>query len=95
MNPERHFESYHSSLLVDDLYYGTIQVLRQQRGGWVGSEKWQFLLIYSTIYADIGEWVGLKKPETCWRNTWMVPIDATLSFATVNFQDPFEVFFSN
>ena len=25
--------------------------------------KWQVLLIYSTIYADIGGWVGLKKPK--------------------------------
>ena len=22
---------------------------------WVGSEKWQFFLIFSTIYADVGE----------------------------------------
>ena len=40
-------------------YQGTIQVLRQQRGGW--GHKWQFLLIYSTIYADVGEWVGGPK----------------------------------
>ena len=26
---------------------------------WVGGvRKWQFLLIYSTIYADVGGWVG-------------------------------------
>ena len=31
--------------------------------GWV--RKWQYLLIYSTIYADVGGWVGLKKPKTC------------------------------
>ena len=31
---------------------------------WVGGvRKWQFLLIYSTIYADVGGWVGLKKLE--------------------------------
>jgi hypothetical protein len=29
-------------------------------GGWVGSEKWLFLLMFSTIYADKG-WVGQKK----------------------------------
>ena len=41
---------------------------------WVGRvRKWQFLLIYSTIYADVGGWVGLKKPKTYWHNTWMVP----------------------
>ena len=28
---------------------------------------------YFTIYADVGGWAGLKKPKTCWRNTWMVP----------------------
>ena len=41
---------------------------------WVGGvRKWQLLLIYSTIYADVVGWVGLKKPKICWRNTWMVP----------------------
>ena len=30
--------------------------------GWVGSEKWQFLLTYNTIYADVG-WVGKKKSK--------------------------------
>ena len=38
------------------LLLGTIQVLRQQRGAW--GKKWQFLLIYSTIHADVGRWVG-------------------------------------
>ena len=42
---------------------GTIQVLPQQRGGWMGSEDGNFLLIYSTIYADVGGWVGLKKQK--------------------------------
>ena len=37
-----------------------------------GVRKWHFLLIYSTIYPDTGECLGLKKPKTCWRNTWMV-----------------------
>ena len=33
---------------------------------WVdGVRKWQFLLIYSTIYDDVGGWVSLKKPKTC------------------------------
>ena len=42
---------------------------------WVGGvRKWQFFLIYSTIYADIGRWVGgLKKPKTYWHDKWMVP----------------------
>jgi hypothetical protein len=32
---------------------------------WVGGVRiWQFLLIYSTIYADVGGWVGLKNPKT-------------------------------
>ena len=31
---------------------------------WVGGViKWEFLLIYSTIYANIGGWVSLKKPK--------------------------------
>ena len=44
---------------------GTIQVLRQQRSGWMGTENGNFLLICNTIYADIGGWVVLKKPKTC------------------------------
>ena len=44
---------------------GTIHVLRQQRGGWVGSENADL----QYIYADVGEWLGLKKPKTCRRNT--------------------------
>ena len=32
-------------------------------GGW--GQKTAILLIYSTIYADVGGWVGLKKPKTC------------------------------
>ena len=31
-----------------------------KRTGWVRSEKWQYLLTFSTIYADVG-WVGQKK----------------------------------
>ena len=31
--------------------------------GGSGVRKWQFLLIYSTIYADIGGWVGLKSQK--------------------------------
>ena len=25
------------------------------------------------IYDNVGRWVDLKKPKTCWHNTWMVP----------------------
>ena len=33
--------------------------------GWVGSEKWQFLMMFSTIYADVG-WVGgSEKVQKC------------------------------
>ena len=28
-----------------------------------GVRKWQFSLIYSTIYADVGGWVGLKSQK--------------------------------
>ena len=38
---------------------GTIHILRQQRGRWVGSES------VHTIYADLGGWVGPKRPKTC------------------------------
>ena len=41
----------------------TIDILRQQRGGWLGSEKWYFLLIFSTIYADVGGLVGPIKTK--------------------------------
>ena len=30
--------------------------------GWVRTEKWQFLLTFSTIYANVG-WVGEKKSK--------------------------------
>ena len=30
-----------------------------------GVRKWQFILIYSIIYVDLGGWVGLKTPKTC------------------------------
>ena len=41
---------------------------------WVsGVRKWQFLMIYSTVNHQRGEWVGLKKSKTWWRNTWMPP----------------------
>ena len=32
-----------------------------------------FLLIFSTIHADVGSWVGLKKAQKCRRNISMVP----------------------
>ena len=35
------------------------------RDGGRGGRKWQFLLVYNNIYADLHEWVGLKKPKTC------------------------------
>ena len=36
--------------------YGAIPVLCQQIGGWVGGvRKCQFLMIYSTVYANVGE----------------------------------------
>ena len=37
-----------------------IQVLRHQRGGWVGSENGSFLMIYSTVNHQRSGWVGLK-----------------------------------
>ncbi len=45
------------------IFIGGIQVLCQQRGGW--GQKMAILLIYSTINADVGGWVGLKKPKSC------------------------------
>ena len=42
---------------------GTIPILRQQRD-WVGGvEKWQFLLTFSTIYADVGWVIGSEKVQ--------------------------------
>ena len=52
------------------LHLGTIQVLRHQRGRWVGSENgnfWWFTVL--TINHQRGGWVGLKKSKTWWRNT--------------------------
>ena len=41
------------------LWLGTIPILRQQRNWVGGAEKWQFLLMFSTIYTDV-VWVGQK-----------------------------------
>ena len=62
-------------------WLGNIQVLRQQRGGFVGSENGNFLLIYSTIYADVGRWAKKAKNML----TWMV-LDQTLLVA-MNYND--------
>ena len=42
---------------------GTIQVLRQQRGGWVGLAKSQFLLIYTVLFMHtvILEYFNIKE----------------------------------
>ena len=47
-----------SIFLHEQIWIGTIPILRQQRD-WVAGvrKKWQFLLTYSTIYADV-RWVG-------------------------------------
>ena len=50
--------------------------------GWVGSEKWQFLLTFSTIYADVVRWVDgwvRKSLKMCWRNIGMVPCPNPIS----------------
>ena len=63
--------------ILRTVYIFTV-ILRQQRDctGWVGLEKWQVLLTFSTIYADVGwvcGWVT-KSPKMCWRNIGMVHI---------------------
>ena len=46
-------------LLINDVYWGPFKYY--VRGRWVGEvRKLQLLLIYSTIYVDVGGWVGLK-----------------------------------
>ena len=43
---------------------GTIQLRITSAKRWVGGvRKWQFLLIYSTIYADVSGWVGVKSQK--------------------------------
>ena len=68
-------KKYEINILVDWVWNNfclTYSITSAKR--WVGGvKKWQVLLIYSTIYADVGGWVGIKKPKTYWRNTWMVP----------------------
>ena len=41
------------------LFYGS------KGTGWVGSEKWHFLLTFSTIYADVGWLGGSEKALKC------------------------------
>ena len=50
-----YFEVFSTATMSKIFLLGTIQVLRQQRSGWVGSENGN--LIYNTIYADVGGWV--------------------------------------
>ena len=52
IRPERLLSDYGPSI-----YYVSKEV-----GGW-GSEEWQSVLIYSSIYADVDEWVGPKKDQ--------------------------------
>ena len=43
---------------------------------WVGGVRnWKFFFFFSTVNHQRGEWVGLKKSKTWWRNTWMVPYE--------------------
>ena len=51
------------------------KILYKQCEGGCGSQKktclrntWMF-----PIYTDVGGWMGLKKPKTCWSNFWMAP----------------------
>ena len=45
---------------------------------WVGGvTKWQFLLIFTAIYAEVSWWAQ-KKPKTCWHNIWMVNMDRVI-----------------
>ena len=39
----------------------------------MGVKKWEFLMRFSTTYADIGWWGVRKSPNMCWRNIGMVP----------------------
>ena len=46
-----------SNNFTEDCFKGPSLYYVSKRTGWLGSEKWQFLLTFSTIYADEG-WVG-------------------------------------
>ena len=62
-------------------FLGTIQVLRQQRSGWMGSENGNFFWFTVLFMLCVG---GPKKTITCWRNTWMVPYETyTLVVSTI------------
>ena len=50
IRPERLLSDYGPSI-----YYVSKEV-----GWW----KWQSVLIYGSIYDDVDEWVGLKRPKT-------------------------------
>ena len=61
-----HHNSNSAIIQFDFRKYFLKNIIKQAHQGpfkyYVG--KWQFLLIYSTIYADVSGWVGLKKPKT-------------------------------
>ena len=53
IRPERLLSDYGPST-----YYVSKEV-----GGW-GLDKWQSVIIYTSVYDDVDEWVGLKRPKT-------------------------------
>ena len=55
-----------NQLGTDDLLSLSLYYVSKDTG-WVGLEKWQFLLTFSTIYADVGFWVGQnsEKVQKC------------------------------
>ena len=60
----RTLESFGKFLLIVNYLSGfLLKILITSAKRWVGSEKWQFLLIFSTIYADVGGWVGPEKAK--------------------------------
>ena len=66
--------------------------VRKEVGGW--GQK-------IAIFADLQHFlcwrrcVGLKKPKTCWRNTWMVPTWAWLHKISVVLHSRFEIICHN
>ena len=54
-----------NSFLLPSMSVGPSLYYVNKETWWVGSEKWQFLLTFSTIYADVG-WVGgSEKVQKC------------------------------
>ena len=55
------FDAQLDQKILDGIYHPYITSAKGLGGSWVGSEKWQFLLVFSPIYANVSRFGWLRK----------------------------------